>query len=326
MLLWAWIILDSRVRSVLVPEITDGEFINECVREHNRARSSVSPPASNMLYMVGKIGTWISHCFNDEKMFMNILPKKRAWTEDSCFIFSVFLIQSWDAGLAITAKAWARHCMFKHNVYLEDVRRVHPTFSSVGENIWMGSQSLFNVTFAVKRWVDEKANYNYQSRTCTDVCGHYTQVCIFTVDDFELILCRGYIKKGEHVFQLVCVAQLNPPLIPGCVGKQLQGWLCRPAVHREKCPFCLQLCWRVSWTHLWITPTTLSLWLGLGGKLMILNTGKAQRSPKMLGGTVWEVAPLVNFLKFRLNFSPNFMWKTGSFTKTNNACILLTSI
>ncbi|XP_050933826.1 GLIPR1-like protein 1 isoform X2 [Lates calcarifer] len=134
MLLWAWIILDSRVRSVLVPEITDGEFINECVREHNRARSSVSPPASNMLYM------------------------------------------SWDAGLAITAKAWARHCVFKHNVYLEDVRRVHPTFSSVGENIWMGSQSLFNVTFAVKRWVDEKANYNYQSRTCTDVCGHYTQV------------------------------------------------------------------------------------------------------------------------------------------------------
>ncbi|XP_034529533.1 GLIPR1-like protein 1 [Notolabrus celidotus] len=49
--LWTWIILISDVRSVMLPEITDGTFIDECVKEHNRARSSVNPPASNMMPM-----------------------------------------------------------------------------------------------------------------------------------------------------------------------------------------------------------------------------------------------------------------------------------
>ncbi|XP_070785100.1 GLIPR1-like protein 1 [Enoplosus armatus] len=135
MLLWAWIILDSGVCSFSLPEITDGKFIDECVREHNTARSSVSPPASNMLYM------------------------------------------TWDEGLAITARAWARRCVVEHNIYLNDVRRVHPTFSSVGENIWTGyPPSSFSVTQAIKRWVDEEQYYDYNSNRCTDVCGHYTQV------------------------------------------------------------------------------------------------------------------------------------------------------
>uniref|UniRef100_A0A8D3CR68 4Fe-4S ferredoxin-type domain-containing protein n=2 Tax=Scophthalmus maximus TaxID=52904 RepID=A0A8D3CR68_SCOMX len=134
MLLWTWILLDSGVTSVSLPEITDGGFIDECVREHNRARSSVNPPASNMLHM------------------------------------------TWDEGLAFTARAWSRHCASEHNTHLQDVRRVHPTFASVGENIWTGSPSLFNVTRAIKRWVDEKAHYDYQGNDCRSVCGHYTQV------------------------------------------------------------------------------------------------------------------------------------------------------
>lgn len=62
MLLWAWIILNSGVCSVSLPEIADGKFIAECEAEHNRARSSVRPPASDMLYMVGMMGTSAS-CF-----------------------------------------------------------------------------------------------------------------------------------------------------------------------------------------------------------------------------------------------------------------------
>ncbi|MCJ8742888.1 hypothetical protein PDJAM_G00087380 [Pangasius djambal] len=34
-----------------LPDITDPEFISSCVKEHNQARTSVSPPASNMRYM-----------------------------------------------------------------------------------------------------------------------------------------------------------------------------------------------------------------------------------------------------------------------------------
>ncbi|XP_036978076.1 GLIPR1-like protein 1 [Acanthopagrus latus] len=135
MSLWAWMILDSGVCSASLPEITDGNFIEECVREHNRARSSVSPAASNMLYM------------------------------------------TWDAGLAITARAWASKCLFEHNIYLRDARRVHPDFRSVGENLWAGSPpASFDVTRAVKKWVDEKQHYDFNLNRCTGVCGHYTQV------------------------------------------------------------------------------------------------------------------------------------------------------
>lgn len=35
-----------------LPDIGDAEFIEKCMREHNKFRSEVSPPASDMLYMV----------------------------------------------------------------------------------------------------------------------------------------------------------------------------------------------------------------------------------------------------------------------------------
>ncbi|XP_008276762.1 GLIPR1-like protein 1 isoform X2 [Stegastes partitus] len=135
MFLWTWIILHSAVCSLSLPDISDEKFIEECVREHNRARSSVSPPASNMLYM------------------------------------------TWDEDLAITARAWAKNCVFEHNVDLKEPRRMHPTFPSVGENIWTGSPpSSFDVTGAIQGWVNEKMHYSYGRNTCTKVCGHYTQV------------------------------------------------------------------------------------------------------------------------------------------------------
>ncbi|KAM4523075.1 GLIPR1-like protein 1 [Fundulus diaphanus] len=135
MLLWAVIVLDLGAFSVSLPQISDQEFIDECVREHNQARSAVLPAASDMLYM------------------------------------------SWDEALAVTARAWARRCDFRHNIYLKDVRQVHPTFPSVGENIWTGyPPSIFNIKGAIQSWVDEKKVYNYQDNSCTGVCGHYTQV------------------------------------------------------------------------------------------------------------------------------------------------------
>ncbi|CAB1346214.1 unnamed protein product [Coregonus sp. 'balchen'] len=118
LLLWVVIFLASSVPNIEsseynpFPGITDEKFIDDCVRIHNDNRSSVNPPASNMLYM------------------------------------------TWDEGLAITARAWARHCDFQHNIYLKEVRRVHPVFSSVGENIWTGyPTSTFSVMRAMDLWV-----------------------------------------------------------------------------------------------------------------------------------------------------------------------------
>lgn len=54
--LWACVIAESIASPVGLPEISKEAFIDECVREHNRARSSVVPAASDMLYMVGLTG------------------------------------------------------------------------------------------------------------------------------------------------------------------------------------------------------------------------------------------------------------------------------
>ncbi|NXE05620.1 GLIP1 protein, partial [Lophotis ruficrista] len=124
---------DSRKPPIL-PDVRDPKFIEECVQTHNKFRSEVNPPASNMLYM------------------------------------------SWDPDLAKTAKAWAKRCLFKHNMYLRDPGQAHPKFTAVGENLWTGSVSLFTVQGAVSLWHKEVNNYNYDTNGCRRTCGHYTQI------------------------------------------------------------------------------------------------------------------------------------------------------
>ncbi|NXD85952.1 GLIP1 protein, partial [Halcyon senegalensis] len=117
-----------------LPDIKDAKFIEDCVRAHNKFRSRVNPPASNMFRM------------------------------------------SWDAALAKTAKAWAKKCMFRHNTYIKIPGKVHPTFSPVGENIWTGTATFFSVDAALSDWFNEVSSYDFNTNSCTDVCGHYTQV------------------------------------------------------------------------------------------------------------------------------------------------------
>lgn len=104
-----------------------------------------------------------------------------------CF-FSIYLspipglLQSWDHGLARVAKAWAQRCLFEHNPEPDKEILAHSNVS-VGENIWMGTPaSAFSVQRAVESWVKERAHYDYQSNTCSHVCGHYTQVWLRRVN------------------------------------------------------------------------------------------------------------------------------------------------
>uniref|UniRef100_A0A8C8SG81 SCP domain-containing protein n=1 Tax=Pelusios castaneus TaxID=367368 RepID=A0A8C8SG81_9SAUR len=83
---------------------------------------------------------------------------------------------SWDPALAKSAKAWAKRCQFDHNIYLKVPGKMHPDFTPVGENIWTGSLSLFSVSAALQKWYDEVTSYNFNTRSCTAKCGHYTQV------------------------------------------------------------------------------------------------------------------------------------------------------
>ncbi|XP_062177576.1 pathogenesis-related protein 1-like [Alnus glutinosa] len=76
---------------------------------------------------------------------------------------------TWDDKVAAYAQDYA-------NKRIGDCSLVH-SGGPYGENIAWGSADLSG-TAAVKMWVDEKANYDYNSNTCAagKVCGHYTQV------------------------------------------------------------------------------------------------------------------------------------------------------
>nr|XP_020660050.1 glioma pathogenesis-related protein 1-like [Pogona vitticeps]XP_020660058.1 glioma pathogenesis-related protein 1-like [Pogona vitticeps]XP_020660066.1 glioma pathogenesis-related protein 1-like [Pogona vitticeps] len=83
---------------------------------------------------------------------------------------------SWDHQLAIIAKDWAKNCQFVHNPDLMVPHKAHSQFANVGENIWAGSLTSFNVTLALTNWFDETSSYEYDTQKCDKICGHYTQM------------------------------------------------------------------------------------------------------------------------------------------------------
>lgn len=93
--------------------------------------------------------------------------------QNCAFFFYVF--QSWDLALAKTARAWANKCTFEHSPYSQ-----HPdkNLAPTGENLFIsnGRKKIFDVVGAISAWHSEVKYYNYTTRTCKRVCGHYTQV------------------------------------------------------------------------------------------------------------------------------------------------------
>ncbi|XP_074288282.1 pathogenesis-related protein PR-1 type-like [Silene latifolia] len=77
---------------------------------------------------------------------------------------------TWNDTLAAFAKAYAREravdCALQHSG--------SPVY---GENIAMSTGDL-SPSLAIKLWVGEKPDYDYELNTCTEgkMCGHYTQV------------------------------------------------------------------------------------------------------------------------------------------------------
>ncbi|XP_052609324.1 glioma pathogenesis-related protein 1 isoform X2 [Peromyscus californicus insignis] len=109
------------------------------------------------------------------------------------------LYMSWDPALARIAKAWAKSCRFAHNPQLKS--RLHPNFTVVGENIWTGSLFLFSASSAISDWYNEIKDYDFSTRRCTNVCGHYTQIvtrlavqCNFAL---EFLTLKAFLM--EHI-------------------------------------------------------------------------------------------------------------------------------
>lgn len=77
----------------------------------------------------------------------------------------------WSAAAADVAQAWARTCTWAHN----------PNRGALGENLYAvgypGSVPSSDLAAAaVGAWVEEVADYDYDTNRCSGVCGHYTQV------------------------------------------------------------------------------------------------------------------------------------------------------
>lgn len=103
---------------------------------HNNARANVNPPAEHMPNLV------------------------------------------WDDTLAQIAQNWANKCQGS-KILNHNSKRSEEYGSYVGENIYAQSGSPStrpNIKNCVDLWVSEVKDYDFDSNTCSGVCGHYTQV------------------------------------------------------------------------------------------------------------------------------------------------------
>ncbi len=91
---------------------------------------------------------------------------------------------TWDPDLAAIAQAWADSCtdndapigLIDHNPNRSDT---YPGY--VGENVY-GSSGTATPDGAVSAWAAEAADYDYDTNTCSAVCGHYTQLVWATTE------------------------------------------------------------------------------------------------------------------------------------------------
>ncbi|XP_071089290.1 GLIPR1-like protein 1 [Haliotis cracherodii] len=81
------------------------------------------------------------------------------------------LLMSWDNELEALAQGWAAQCKFAHN----PSRTIASSTSPIGENLSIKAPS-YNEVSSVTSWYNEVSDYTYSSNTCSNVCGHYTQV------------------------------------------------------------------------------------------------------------------------------------------------------
>ena len=63
-------------------------------------------------------------------------------------------------------------------------------FLLTGQNLYFTTASELNVSSALQAYFDEKSHYDYDTLACEsgEMCGHYTQVFIFTINKHNYML------------------------------------------------------------------------------------------------------------------------------------------
>jgi pathogenesis-related protein 1 len=75
----------------------------------------------------------------------------------------------WSDRLAVFAQEWADHLVAAHTFQ-------HRPNNKFGENLYMIEGGSASPPEVVGDWADESKQYDIHTNTCTDVCGHYTQI------------------------------------------------------------------------------------------------------------------------------------------------------
>ncbi len=106
----------------------------------------------------------------------------------------------WSDELAEVATKWGKElekkCDWKHSGW------------QYGENLFKGTEGYYNAKDVVDSWGSEIEYYNYENNSCSNVCGHYTQMvwktttkvgCAkMTCDGWDVWICE-YDPPGNYV-------------------------------------------------------------------------------------------------------------------------------
>jgi pathogenesis-related protein 1 len=103
----------------------------------------------------------------------------------------------WSDKLAERAQDWA-------NTLLARKQFSHRPNSPYGENLFEITGAPGTATQVVKAWAAEDRDYDYNSNTCRDVCGHYTQIIWRNTRKVGCAVARG---GGREVW----VCNYDPP-------------------------------------------------------------------------------------------------------------------
>lgn len=78
-------------------------------------------------------------------------------------------------GLAVK---WANRCEYKHPNPYE-----FPDYGYYGQNIAVVSGTRASWTSLANAWHSEINKYNFDTNSCSGVCGHFKQVCMVFISD-----------------------------------------------------------------------------------------------------------------------------------------------
>lgn len=115
----------------------------------------------------------------------------------------------WSEKVARSARKWAKKMAKDHPGDL--VHSDRSFRNNYGENLSWGATTATGTVMtpqaAVKLWNDEKADYDYESNTCSAVCGHYTQV---VWADSKKVGCATVTYRHNGMRHQVWVCQYDP--------------------------------------------------------------------------------------------------------------------